>query len=47
MKIGITLPQMGPESSPAGIKHVFYDLAAMPITEQLHLLEKLRRAADV
>jgi probable F420-dependent oxidoreductase len=30
-----------------GIKHVFYDLAAMPITEQLHLLEKLRRAADV
>jgi probable F420-dependent oxidoreductase len=30
-----------------GIKHVFYDLADMPIAEQLRLLEKLRRAADV
>ncbi len=30
-----------------GIKHVFYDLAGMPIPAQLQLLEKLRRAADV
>ncbi len=30
-----------------GIRHVFYDLNPMPITEQLRLLEKLRRAADV
>jgi probable F420-dependent oxidoreductase len=31
----------------AGIKHVFYDLGDTPLVEQLRLLEKLRRAADV
>jgi probable F420-dependent oxidoreductase len=30
-----------------GIKHVFYDLSYMPVNEQLRLLEKLRRAAEV
>lgn len=30
-----------------GIRHVFYDLTPMPITQQLRLLEKLRRTADV
>ena len=29
-----------------GIKHVFFDLVAMPVNEQLGMLEKLRRAAD-
>jgi probable F420-dependent oxidoreductase len=30
-----------------GIRHVFYDLGDMPVVEQLRLVEKLRRAADV
>jgi probable F420-dependent oxidoreductase len=30
-----------------GINYVFYDLSYMPLNEQLPLLEKLRRAADV
>ena len=30
-----------------GIGHVFFDLVAMPISEQLTILEKLRRTADV
>ena len=30
-----------------GIKHVFFDLVAMPVNEQLGVLEKLRRVADV
>ena len=30
-----------------GIEHVFFDLVAMPVNEQLRVLEKLRRTADV
>ncbi|HEY7419458.1 MAG TPA: TIGR03619 family F420-dependent LLM class oxidoreductase [Ktedonobacteraceae bacterium] len=30
-----------------GITHVFYDLSTIPVHEQLKILEKLRRAADV
>ena len=30
-----------------GIGHVFFDLVAMPVNEQLGVLEKLRRVADV
>ena len=30
-----------------GIEHVFFDLVAMPVQEQLSVLEQLRRAADM
>ena len=30
-----------------GIERVFFDLVAMPVQEQLRVLEQLRRAADV
>lgn len=30
-----------------GIEHVFFDLVAMPVYEQLRVLEKLRHATDI